>query len=243
MLQHVDLHDDVELEPAEALRVEGFPEDTLVRSALAELASEAGVAVGWSVTIEKRIPVAAGLGGGSSDAAAALSLANATLARPLSSDRLHRVASRIGSDVPFFLARGPRLGAGDGSDLTSIRLPHAYVVLLAVAAGDAKGSTADVYRSFDERGGAEGFDDRREALTAALARVESAHDLAGLPRNDLASSPLAAELERLGAFRGDVSGAGPALSGLFERAEDAERAAAGLAGRARTWLVRPVVDG
>jgi 4-diphosphocytidyl-2-C-methyl-D-erythritol kinase len=242
VLQQVDLHDDVELDAADGLAVHGFEKDTLVRSALEGLAASAGVAPGWSVRIEKRIPVAAGLGGGSSDAAAALSLANALLACPLSPEQLRGVAARVGADVPFFLRDGPQLGSGDGSDLSPLDLPLDYVVLFALVGGATKESTAAVYRVFDERSGAERFDVRREALTSALARVERARDLAALPRNDLVSSPLSAELEGLGAFRADVSGAGPVVYALFERPDEAERAAAELGHRARTWLVRPLAD-
>ena len=67
-------------------------------------------------------------------------------------------------------------------------------------------------------------------------------DLAALPPNDLASSPLADELRRLGAFRADVSGAGPVVFGLFEALEAAEGAAAQLGGRTRTWFTHPVSD-
>jgi len=74
----------------------------------------------------------------------------------------------------------------------------------------------------------------------SLEAVERSRDLAALPRNDLASSPLSDELERLGAFRADVSGAGPAVYGLFEREGDAERAARELRGAGRMWLTRPV---
>lgn len=243
VLQQVDLHDEVQLAPGDGLVVHGFYEDTLVRAALLELASAAGVAPDWSVHIEKRIPVATGLGGGSSDAATALSLANALLPTPLSPEELHRVAARIGADVPFFLRNGPHLASGDGSDLAPLELPHDYVVLLALRDDDAKASTAAVYRSFDERHGAERFEDRRDALTSALARVERAGDLAALPRNDLVSSPLALELERLGAFRADVSGAGPVVYALFERREEGERAAALLRGVTETWVVRPLARG
>jgi 4-diphosphocytidyl-2-C-methyl-D-erythritol kinase len=243
VLQKLALHDDVELEQGEGLQVHGFPDETLVRRALEELAAAACLAAAWSVRIEKRIPVAGGLGGGSSDAATALSLANALLPRPLEHDELHRISARIGADVPFFLRDGPQLGSGDGTDLAPLDLPGDYVVLLTLAHGAAKASTADVYREFDGRRGWEHFDERREGVTAALSRVRTARDLAALPRNDLASSPLARELEGLGAFRADVSGAGPVVYGLFDTAEDAERAAEVLRRRARTWLTRPLARG
>ena len=79
VLQRVDLVDRIDLTTARELRVEGFEGDTLVTAALGELAQAADVEPHWRVRIEKKIPVAAGLGGGSSDAATALRLANETL--------------------------------------------------------------------------------------------------------------------------------------------------------------------
>ncbi len=167
VLQRVDLADSLMLEPAEHLHVSGFAGDTIVASALAELATTSGAAASWHVAIEKRIPVAAGLGGGSSDAAAALRLANETLADPLPPGRLRELAGRVGADVPFFLEPGPQLGTGDGTELTALSLPDAYRVLLLLPDGAEKESTAAVYEAFDQRGGESGFDARRIDLLAA----------------------------------------------------------------------------
>ena len=117
VLQRVDLADVIELEPADTLAVEGFDDDTLVGDALEALASAAGVDPGWRARIEKRIPVAAGLGGGSSDAASALVLANSELPEALPAAELHRLAASIGADVPFFLHGGTQLASGDGTEL------------------------------------------------------------------------------------------------------------------------------
>lgn len=231
--QRVGLADHVELELADRLHVDGFPEDTIVRQALETLAAEVGIEPAWRVRLTKQIPIAAGLAGGSSDAAAALQLANATLPEPLGPERLHVLAARLGADVPLFLTRGPQLGLGDGGDLSPLELPQGYAVLLLLPDGVRKESTATVYRAFDERGGHAGFEQRRVALYQAIDRIERPEDLAALPRNDLASSPLGARLEELGAFRADVTGAGPAVYGLFldeQRAHDAARAV-GPAGR------------
>ncbi len=236
VLQAIDLHDDVELEPATELVVEGFAGDMLARSALERLAHAAGVEPAWRARIEKRIPVAAGLGGGSSDAAAALRLANAILPEPLGAEALHELAAELGADVPFFLRTGPQLATGDGTQLAPLDFPSDYVVLVVLPSGESKTSTESVYRAFDARDGAGGFEQRRAVFLDGLA----ARDLARLPGNDLASSPISAELSRLGAFRADVSGAGPAVFGLFERESDVLRAAAALAGVGRTWLARPV---
>jgi 4-diphosphocytidyl-2-C-methyl-D-erythritol kinase len=233
VLQRIDLADRISLGPASELEISGFPKDTLVRDALLALASAAGIRPNWSVRIEKRVPVAAGLGGGSSDAAAALRLGNDTLPSPLPAEQLHQLAADLGADVPFFLTTGTQVGTGDGSELEAVDLPRDYVVLLLLpAAGERKAATADIYAAFD---GAEGFGSRRAALVAAVER----RDLTALPRNDLASSPLARDLSAAGAFRADVSGAGPAVYGLFAAAKEAEAAREALAGRGETWLARP----
>ena len=239
LLQRIDLADRVSLSAASRLRVTGFPSDTLARRALERLAAEAGVNPRWTLHIRKRIPVASGLGGGSSDAATALRLANATLARPLGDGALHRIAAGVGADVPFFLTAGPQLGEGDGSAVSPVALPQDYWVVLVTPAGERKGSTAATYDAFDVRGGAAEYDDRRTALLAALERVRRPRDLAVLPPNDLASSPVADEFRALGAFRADVSGAGPAVYGLFHHHAAAEAARRALAGRGETWLTVP----
>jgi 4-diphosphocytidyl-2-C-methyl-D-erythritol kinase len=236
VLQRIDLTDRISLAPAARLEIRGFAKDTLVRDALLALATAAGVQPTWSVRIDKRIPVAAGLGGGSSDAATALRLANETLAEPLPAERLHTIAAGIGADVPFFLAQGPQLGNGDGSQLAPLDLPQDYWVLLVLPAGARKPATAAVYDAFD---GATGFEERQAALRRVLAKAHRPTDLAELPHNDLAASPLADELRELGAFRADVSGAGPAVYGLFVRREPAEAAWRSVGSRGDTWLTVP----
>ncbi len=237
--QRIDLVDRIEIEEAAELRVVGFKRDTLVRAALERLAAAAGVEPRWRVKIEKHIPLAAGLGGGSSDAATALRLANGSLAEPLAADELHALAAGIGADVPFFLHDGPQLGSGDGTELAPVDLPQDFWVVLLLPHDTTKSSTADVYAAFDARAGARGWDEHRGALLDALARIKSPLDLAGLPSNDLASSRLADEMRASGAFRADVSGAGPALYGLFLDRPDAEAASRSLQRFGATWVAAP----
>jgi 4-diphosphocytidyl-2-C-methyl-D-erythritol kinase len=239
VLQRIDLADRVAIDVAESLSVSGFAPDTLVRRALEALAAAAGVEPRWGARIQKRIPVASGLGGGSSDAATALLLANRTLPEPLDPDALHGVAAGLGADVPFFLRHGPALGTGTGTELDDLELPQDFWVVLVLPSDAAKRSTADVYDAFDARGGAEGFAERREALLAALAEVRRARDLATLPLNDLASSPVAGEVLARGAFRADVTGAGPAVYGLFMQRAQAEHAARELRRLGRVWVTVP----
>jgi 4-diphosphocytidyl-2-C-methyl-D-erythritol kinase len=239
VLQRLDLADRISVEPGPQLRVEGFPEDTLVRRALEDLAAAAGTEARWEARIWKHVPVAAGLGGGSSDAATALRLANDTLPKPLGVEALAEIAANLGSDVPFFLTSGPQLATGTGTDLTPVELPQDYWVVLVLPRGESKASTAAVYEAFDRRTGAEGFEQRRARLDDNLPLVRRPRDLASLPPNDLVASPLADELLELGAFRADVSGAGPVVYGLFLHREPAVAAERELRRHGRTWLTVP----
>ena len=153
----------------------------------------------------------------------------------LSRDQLRGVAAQLGADVPFFLTAGPQLGEGDGTELTPLDLPQEHWIVLVMPQGEGKVSTTAVYDAFDARNGADGFEQRRAELTKALVLG----DLAALPQNDLARSPLAQELIVLGAFRADVTGAGPAVYGLFSEESQAVTAAAALAGHGETWVTTP----
>ncbi|HKB19410.1 MAG TPA: hypothetical protein VKC65_00260, partial [Gaiellaceae bacterium] len=125
-----------------------------------------------------------------------------------------------------------QLGTGDGSKLQPVDLPDDYAVLLLLPGDASKASTADVYASFTRE---RGFEERRAELQAAV----EAGDLAALPPNDLASSPLAQELTEAGAFRADVSGAGPAVYGLFADRDQAAGVREGFTDRCATWLTAP----
>lgn len=235
--QRVALSDRITVERSPAVSVAGFADDTLVRRALERMADGNGAS--FAARIQKRIPVAAGLGGGSSDAATALRLANALRAEPYPADRLPAFARELGVDVPYFLEDGPQLGTGDGAELEPVELPQDYWILLVLPRHAVKSSTEHVYAEFDARGGACGYDERRASLLDALARVKRPRDLAALPPNDLASSPLAPELVALGAFRADVTGAGPTVYALFLHGHQARAAHNRMSPEGRTWLTAP----
>jgi 4-diphosphocytidyl-2-C-methyl-D-erythritol kinase len=235
--QRVTLADRVEVRVADRSGVTGFAGDTLVADALDALTE--GTDTTLAARLEKRIAVAAGLGGGSADAAAALRLGNELLREPLPGERLDEIAAGLGADVSFFLRDGPQLGRGDGSELEALDLPQDYWIVLVVPREARKSSTADVYARFDDRNGEAGFAERCTALLGVLEQVRRPRDLARLPPNDLASSPLADEFRELGAFRADVTGAGPAVYGLFHHRADAAAARSRIGSRGRAWLTIP----
>ena len=225
---------------APELRVEGFAGDTLVRGALDALAARAGVEPRWRVRIEKRIPVAAGLGGGSSDAATALRLANETLAEPLAAGRAARARRAARRRRPVLPRRRPaaRLRRRQRrSSRSTCRRTSGSCSCSRTARRRPRPPTSTP-RSTRATAPPAGTSAAQALLDGARARCSGPRDLAALPPNDLAS--LAArrdELRALGAFRADVSGAGPArLRALPPPARRGGREARAAARLGRTWL-------
>jgi 4-diphosphocytidyl-2-C-methyl-D-erythritol kinase len=210
------------------------PGHNLAARALADFRSRAGGELPpLELTIDKRIPVAAGLGGGSADAAAALRLANELAGGPLTGEELLRLAADLGSDVPSQLDPRHALVQGIGEQVEPVELPP----LIAVLVPDAEGvSTATVYAELDRIGGAR--DKLDPEPLRGLAEAPAAELAAGL-ENDLQAAALslrpelAARLERLrseGALGAAVSGSGPTCFGLFDDRTAADSAAASIQG-------------
>ena len=240
VLQRVALADEIALAAGNRLTVSGFDDDTIVAGALAALAAAAGVEPNWHVEIAKSVPVAAGLGGGSSDAASALRLANELLPEPLAPHGLAALAATIGADVPFFLADGPQLGTGDGSVLEPLDLPQGFWVVLVVPSGAVKTSTRDVYarlrrarRGSRVRGPAHGV--ARGARGSPRPR-----DLAELPPNDLASSPLAQTTPRGRRIPGRRQRGRPVRVRPLRRSRRGRRGGSHPPARGHTWVTAPV---
>lgn len=151
----IELHDDLTVARARAgieLRVSSDDglvvpggADNLVVKALARLAEAAGHTGGFVARLHKRIPPGAGLGGGSSDAAAALRLGNELLSSPLDGQQLARLAVGLGADVPFFLRSGSQLGRGVGDELSPAVVEPQHFVLMIPPFGCP---TAEVYKNY-----------------------------------------------------------------------------------------------
>jgi 4-diphosphocytidyl-2-C-methyl-D-erythritol kinase len=144
VLQRLELADEVTLEAAERLVVDGFAEDTLVRAALESIATAGGVEPRWRARIEKRIPVAGGLGGGSSDAATVLVALNQLWQLRLSVDELARIGLTLGADVPFFVRGSAAWAEGVGEQLTPYDFPEQHYLIVKPQAAV---STAEVFQA------------------------------------------------------------------------------------------------
>lgn len=263
VMQSISLADELTLEPIGAgaegdeLRcpgVEGPAAENLSMRALSAFRE----ATGWDagavrLTVVKRVPVAAGLGGGSGDAAATLRLAAAASGLG-EQETLMAIAAGLGADVPAQVQPGRWLATGAGERLTALPDPGPFGVL--VLPSDEALSTAAVYGELDRGGelcGAAELRERERELRAALGAGE-ALPAAGLLRNDLQPPALSLcpaigdALERASASGADVallSGSGPTVLGLFGGEEGparAERAAQALAGRSPAPIAAIPVD-
>jgi len=188
-----------------------------------------GTTEATAITVEKRIPVTAGLGGGSSDAAAVLR-ALARAHRVTDRDALAAVALEVGSDVPFFLGRGAAWAAGRGERLTPVEVPPLDLVLLyptspalAIRAGDAYG-WLDAARRDALSGERKPLSPRGTWRVGALENDLERPCLQRLPPLRTALADLVGH----GAKAAIMSGSGPTVFGLFADRASARRAAASI---------------
>jgi 4-diphosphocytidyl-2-C-methyl-D-erythritol kinase len=236
--QAVSLYEDVLAEPADDFSVQFTgPIDTssvpvdgtnLALRAARLVAETAGHRGGVRLTIDKQVPVAGGMGGGSADAAATLLAVDTLWGTGLGRDELLRLAAQLGADVPFAFAGGTAVGTGRGDELSPALAKGEFHWVLALS--DTGLSTPAVYRALDEH---------RERYRADIApapqkpnvesnvlqalRAGDADLLADCLHNDLQAPAmhlqpdLAATLElgeRAGALAGLVSGSGPTVAFL-----------------------------
>ena len=256
----VSLLDEVTVRTADVLSlemagegVESLPTDerNLAWQAAELMAEHVGRAPDVAITIEKSIPVAGGMAGGSADAAAVLVAINSLWELGVPRRDLHALAARLGSDVPFALHGGTALGTGRGEELATVLARNTFHWVLAFADGGL--STPAVFAEIDRLRESDGSDrslpPRLEdpgPVLAALASGDPA-TLAPLLGNDLQPASLSLDpgLRRTlragadaGALAGIVSGSGPTCAFLCASAASAVDIGAELAGAGVCRTVR-----
>lgn len=180
------------------------------------------------VEIIKRIPVCAGLGGGSSDAAAALRAVNRLFGAPMSAEELRRIGASVGSDVPFCVTGGTALAEGRGERLCPLRLSGPLHFVLVKPAFSVR--TPELFRRLDEADAPRTNDTER--LLKALADGSGVAACLGNAFLRVLCEPqirqILDRLLSLGAEGSSLSGSGPTLYGLYPDRDAAIRAAAAL---------------
>jgi 4-diphosphocytidyl-2-C-methyl-D-erythritol kinase len=231
VMQRINLCDDIIITLTETPEISvtcgknGVPDGpgNIAWRAADTLLGMSGSARGVNISITKNIPVAAGLGGGSSDAASVLMGINELLGLGFSSQRLMEIGVKLGADVPFFIFKKTALAEGIGEALTAMpAMPAAWVLLVNPG---VHVSTAWVYKNLQLTNGRE--------LNKIPDSYRDLKDVCSIFANDLesvtiSSFPVIAEIKNamlqnnaLGAM---MSGSGPTVFGLYRNKETAEEA-------------------
>jgi len=194
-----------------------------------------------SVKIVKRIPVQAGLGGGSADGVAALRALAVLWRVNLTTRRVRRIAATLGADVPFFLDGGTAIGVGRGDVLMAQPdRPRASVVIVIPRFGV---STREAFGWWDEDASLATLPDQRDKPHRVDDRCGGVNDLeAPVAARHPAIARLVRALRRRGARQAAMSGSGSAVFGLFDRRTDADQVARRLAARGWRVLVTSTVN-
>lgn len=250
LFQAIDVYDELilaECVSPSTLLVPGFPDlesdDNLVVRALRWLENRTGRELRVRMKLVKRIPVAGGLGGGSSDAAAALRGISRLFDLELSEEELAGAALALGADVPFFLVGGAAVGEGVGERLTPVKLPLDYDLILVNPGFPV--STAAIFREFSKN------------LTGTVRegrlwmKIREGRSVEELLENDLqrvaeSIQPQIREtrevMERAGLRLTRMSGSGPTLFALI-RNHSPEALAKRLPPQWRIFPARPIASG
>jgi 4-diphosphocytidyl-2-C-methyl-D-erythritol kinase len=232
VVQAIDLYDDLRFRSNRQLRFicdnpDFIAGESLVSRAAALLQEAGGSAKGVTIEIKKRIPLVAGLGGDSSDAAAVLSGLNKLWKLRLSLVELAELASKLGSDVPFFLYGGTALMEGRGEKLRALPpLPQRWVVLLVPPFTRVKGKTTRLYADLKSNHYTDGriteklvkvLDERRGLKPSLLFNTFENVAFELFPKLKLYRD----HFVKLGAYQVHLAGSGPTL---FTMMDDGMRA-------------------
>ncbi len=227
IMQNISLCDYVTVKPHKKITVktknkEISEQDNIAYKAATLFFKETGVLGGAKIKIKKKIPLAAGLGGGSADAAAVLLGLNKLYETQLSVEKLEKMALSLGADVPFFVEGGTKRAEGIGEKLTTLKpLKHGYFLLVKA---EQKPSTAEMYKRLDSES------HTKPDVDAAVAALENGDIkfLAGLMDNSFSAvwnnSKIKTMLCSLEADCVSLSGSGPTWFAFFTDEKKAKSA-------------------
>ncbi len=237
IMQMVDLYDTLTFESREddeihiATNSGKLPcdENNLIYKAAMVLFEEVGKKIGVNIHLEKRIPIAAGMAGGSTDAAATFLALNELLGSPLSKEKLQKISVRVGADVPYCIMGGTALSEGIGEVLTALSAPPQAHLLIAKP--DIDVSTAFVYKNLrlDTIQKHPDIDGMKVAirngdLQGIADRMENVLETVTVP-----AYPIIGEIKDIckqeGALNALMSGSGPTVFAIYTDVVQAENAA------------------
>ena len=220
-------------------------ENNLAYKAADEFFKYTGIKSGVSIDISKRIPVGAGLAGGSSNASAVLKAMNKLFNAGLSLKELCSIGVKIGADVPYCVLGGTRLAEGIGEKLSSLpKIPKCSIVLVKPSFSI---STKSVYEKIDSCSDYKRPDTKRLIEGLCEGDLDMIADSMGnvLEEVSLSEHPVLSalkdELKELGAIKAQMSGSGPTVFGIFRTYDEAREAKKALWGKYKTvYICTPV---
>lgn len=246
VMHSVSLYDEIEITKADGVSVESDnldikQEDNIAFKAAKLFFQDYGINGGAAISISKNIPSAAGLGGGSADAAGVLVGLNKLYNANISKEQLCKTALKLGADVPFFIDGGCARAQGIGEELTPLKPLKCGCFLLAKA--EKKPSTAEMYKILDSK------EPITCDTTAVIDAVESGdlEKLSGFLVNSFATiwqeSEVKSQLLALKPLAVSLSGSGPTWFALFQNEADVKKAQNELEKKnIDCWLATPEIQ-
>ena len=237
VMQTVDIFDVISLNKLESdseiiltanIDILPLDETNIVYKAVKLIKEEYGIDTGVSVHIEKHLPIAAGMGGGSSDCAAALRGMNRLFELGLSDEKLEELGVRLGADVPFLIKGGIALAEGIGEKLT--KLPDFPDCVFVIAKPDLGVSTKEVYEAFDGLKEVKHPDIGKLVNSLGNTKLKDIVKLLGNVLEEVTANKykiietIKTLLLENGAVFSMMTGSGPTVFGIFENSEQAEKA-------------------
>lgn len=260
IFQKIELFDELSFEEADngiELTIEGASlptgHENIVYRAVKGIIDYANIKKGLRIHLKKNIPVAAGLGGGSSNAAAALLGACSIWDIGISFHELLVIAADLGADVPFFLYGASALGLGRGDELYPINLPFEMQIVIVNPCIEI--STASVYEKYDSLNNTKMLltkDEKDIKIKCFIHSKASIENIGGFLYNDLEAvalrdypviRELKAELIKQGAAGSLMTGSGPTVFGVFLNEKEAVKGALEFEKRGyKVWVTKTLRD-
>lgn len=221
VMQQIDLYDELTFERSEDIIVQSQFRDDIILKTILKLKELFQIEEGITVFVRKNIPVSAGFGGGSADAAATLIALNDLWNLNLKVKDLIKVGAEIGADVPFCLIGGGCFVSGKGEIVEKINLPKTDILLINPG---YEISTKQAYEELDKK------KPKNKFLSIKLKNSKNIKEIASVIHNDFIYiqkeevKNIIKDMISNGALNSSITGKGPTVFGIFENKEKAEQA-------------------
>lgn len=221
VMQQIDLHDQLNFEKSKDIIVQSQFKDDIILKTILKVKELFHITEGITVSIKKNIPIAAGLAGGSTDAATTLIALNDMWGLNLSTRDLAKIGAELGSDVPFCLLGKSCFVSGKGDVLEKINLPEMHILLINPGYGI---SAQKAYEEIDKMEYEKKFSSLKTKNSTSIKEIASNlhNDFIHIQKEEV--KDLIRDINSNGALNASITGKGPSVFGIFENQKKAEKA-------------------